>query len=219
MPNESWYTIVNLSLPATSVAWLLAVLFTGVIIILQLEKKSLDAYLNVIFIFFFVWKFSFVVTNWQDVIRYPLSLIYYNGGVVGVILAIVASVSYAIWQIHKEKSAVFVRQWVFFCLISYSSYEFFYALLNDMTLAEQIALVLISVVFGIVIVVTYKQKMEGWLFLSVLVSIGYMVFSIVIEPLGWQQPKLLLPLSVCLLIGYFNKFKKWSGKNEDEVDF
>lgn len=52
----------------------------------QFSEKWAGVYGDAVFTFIVVWKFSIIVTDFKAVIAQPFSLLYFNGGTMGVLL-------------------------------------------------------------------------------------------------------------------------------------
>lgn len=66
------------------------------------SKVLTDKVTNTFLVGFVTWKLSYVFINPQNVIQAPTSLLYFNGGLIGIILGIVFSITYLTYIIKKE---------------------------------------------------------------------------------------------------------------------
>ncbi|WP_170008343.1 hypothetical protein [Bacillus fonticola] len=127
----SYITLWTITVPASLVTGLLAVLGTGLILSRHSKKTySLDPLWDTVFWHVLIWKGSYVIMYWETVVSSPLSVLYFDGGLTGAILATVVSVALLFWK-HTEqgKLSVYIRaylgvftlyQWVEFILDGYS---------------------------------------------------------------------------------------------------
>lgn len=83
---------------SASLAWLLRRL--------GLDRKLGDKYTSAFIIGFFVWKASLFLFDPRSVIANPLSLLYFDGGDYGILLAGATALAYVAFRIYKERSPV-----------------------------------------------------------------------------------------------------------------
>lgn len=181
-----WYTIFNLSLPATSLAVLGAMSMTILFLFILKRRKWIDSFLNYFVLFILVWKFSYIITNWQDVMDYPLSMLYFDGGTFGIALAAIILFIYSVLRVKSEKDTI--QQQSFYWLSMYSSSQFLYALLNDGVLWLTILMVVFNL--AILILILWQRSFEKMDRFALRMTLIYLLFTLLVEPLGFQQSKL-----------------------------
>lgn len=186
MQNNMWYTIFNLSLPATSLAVLGAMSMTILFLFILKRRKWIDSFLNYFVLFILVWKFSYIITNWQDVMDYPLSMLYFDGGTFGIALAAIILFIYSVLRVKSEKDTI--QQQSFYWLSMYSSSQFLYALLNDGVLWLTILMVVFN--WAILILILWQRSFEKMDRFALRMTLIYLLFTLLVEPLGFQQSKL-----------------------------
>lgn len=186
MQNNMWYTIFNLSLPATSLAVLGAMSMTILFLFILKRRKWMDSFLNYFVLFILVWKFSYIITNWQDVMDYPLSMLYFDGGTFGIALAAIILFIYSVLRVKSEKDTI--QQQSFYWLSMYSSSQFLYALLNDGVLWLTILMVFFNL--AIIILILWQRSFEKMDRFALRMTLIYLLFTLLVEPLGFQQSKL-----------------------------
>lgn len=72
----------------------------------NVEGSIGDKFVTALILGFFIWKFSLIIFDPVSVIQYPMSLIFFNGGEMGIWLAIVISIIFLWMRSRKEKSAI-----------------------------------------------------------------------------------------------------------------
>lgn len=199
MQNNMWYTIFNLSLPATSLAVLGAMSITILFLFILKRRKWIDSFLNYFVLFILVWKFSYVLTNWQEVMNYPLSIIYFDGGTFGIALAAIILFIYSVLRVKSEKDTI--QQQSFYWLSMYSSSQFLYALLNDGVLWLTILIVFFNLV--ILILILWQRSFEKMDRFALRMTLIYLLFTLLVEPLGFQQPKLWMILTFIVYTAWY----------------
>ena len=193
MINTEWYSIRTLTLPATAVALLITFFIVWLILRLQFSKKWSELYSDAIFTFIIVWKLSLLVTDFKTVVNNPITLLYFNGGTMGVLLgAIVASLQ--IWRkrqsLQLEEQEMIAGSWAI--ILTQSIYQMLAVLFNDNNISsEVITLAVLSVVTLVILwrLVAVKQAL-------ILYTISYLIVAI-FQTLGIGQTA--VAVSVILL--------------------
>ncbi|MGE7910967.1 hypothetical protein [Lysinibacillus xylanilyticus] len=194
MNNTEWYSIRALTLPATSVALLVAFFIVWLVLRVQFPKKWAGVYGDAAFTFIVVWKFSIIVTDFKAVIAQPFALLYFNGGTIGVFLGVMA-VSLQLWwkrqKIQFDASGIAAYSWAI--ILTQSIYQWLVVLLNDnQTTSEVITLLVLSTltVFILWRITTINRAL-------ILYTIGLIIVAL-FQPHGLWQPA--VGVSVILLI-------------------
>ncbi|WP_079507254.1 hypothetical protein [Mesobacillus jeotgali] len=98
----NYITIGRFTLPADLLA-AFAAIFIGALIYRSREKKSIgDWYWNSFFLYIAIYKLSYAVFNFKMFLDTPFSLLYFNGGTEGQILAF-AGIAIYLFMISKKK--------------------------------------------------------------------------------------------------------------------
>jgi hypothetical protein len=108
----NYITIGRFTLPADLLAAFLAI-FIGALIYRSREKKSIgDWYWNSFFIYIAIYKLSYAVFNFKMFLDTPLSLLYFNGGTEGQILAFAGIAIYLFMNSKKKDNMVNVKEFL-----------------------------------------------------------------------------------------------------------
>ena len=182
--NTEWFSIRALTLPATAVALLAAFFIVWLVLRIQFPKIWSGVYGDAIFTFILVWKFSLLITDFPSVISQPLTLLYFNGGTVGVLLGAVAVLCQFWWkrqQLQFTTAGVLASGWAI--ILTQSIYQWFVVLLNDNPLqSELITLVVLSV---LTIFILWKvAEMNKALLVY---TVGFVIVA-ALQPQGLWQP-------------------------------
>ena len=122
----NYITIGQLSIPITWLAFILAILYS------DFRNKQVDRFTNkmieqLLWVYLIIWKFSYLLFSWNNFIKAPLSLLYFDGGRYGHLLAlIIMSIVLYRKKAHLEWPALWAywaRFLVVFNIISYGFYE------------------------------------------------------------------------------------------------
>ncbi|MBD8519655.1 hypothetical protein [Lysinibacillus fusiformis] len=197
MINTNWYSIRALTLPATAIALLITFFIVWLILRLQFSKKWSEAYSDAAFTFILVWKFSLLVTDFKSVVAQPISLLYFNGGTVGVFLGAIAA-SLQVWRKRYKLSLqghhIIAYSWAI--ILTQSIYQWLVVLFNDnSTTSEVITLMVLSV-----LTVFILWKMQGGVKRGlILYTAGLIIVAAFFQPLGiWQTAIGMSLLLLCL---------------------
>ncbi|RSD25018.1 hypothetical protein [Mesobacillus subterraneus] len=108
----NYLTIGRFTLPADLLAGFAAI-FIGALLYRLKEKKSIDDwYWNSFFIYIAIYKLSYAVFNFKMFLDTPFSLLYFNGGTEGQILAYVGIALYLFWVARKKDSNINTNEYL-----------------------------------------------------------------------------------------------------------
>lgn len=194
MINSEWFSIRALTLPATAIALLVSFVIVWLVLRVQFPKIWSGVYGDAIFTFILVWKFSVIITDFQSVIAQPLTLLYFNGGTVGVLLGTTAILLQLWWkrrQLPFDTTGVTASGWAI--ILTQSIYQWFVVLLNDNPLhSEVITLVVLSV---LTILILWKVTATN---IALLIYTAGYISVATLQPYGFWQPA--VGVSILLLI-------------------
>jgi hypothetical protein len=102
----NYITFGRFTLPADLLA-AFAAIFIGALIYRLKEQKSIDDwYWNSFFLYIAIYKLSYALFNFKMFIDTPLSLLYFNGGTKGQIIAFAGIALYLLWIARKKGSSI-----------------------------------------------------------------------------------------------------------------
>ncbi|XRD25670.1 hypothetical protein AABM34_03565 [Lysinibacillus fusiformis] len=184
MINTNWYSIQALTLPATAIALLITFFIVWLILRLQFSKKWSEAYSDAAFTFILVWKFSLLVTDFKSVVAQPISLLYFNGGTVGVFLGAIAA-SLQVWRKRRQLSLqgyhhIMAYSWAI--ILTQSIYQWLVVLFNDNSTTSEVTTLMVLSVLTIFIL----WKMQGVKRGLILYTAGVIIVAF-FQPLGIEQ--------------------------------
>lgn len=193
--NTEWYSIRALTLPATAVALLITFFIVWLILRVQFSKKWSEVYADAIFTFLIVWKLSLLVTDFKVVVNNPMSLLYFNGGTIGVYLGVIV-VSLQIWRkrhnLQFEKQDIIPCSWAI--ILTQSIYQMIVVLLNDNTTSSEIITLVVLSVLTIIILWKLAAMKQALL----LYTVGYLIVAL-FQTLGiWQTTVGVSVVLLCL---------------------
>ncbi|AVK82836.1 hypothetical protein C3943_04310 [Lysinibacillus sp. B2A1] len=194
MINTEWFSIRTLTLPATAVALLMAFVIVWLVLRMQFPKKWSGVYGDVILTFILVWKFSVIVTDTKTVIAQPFALLYFNGGTIGLFLAVIAVSFQLLWKKQKiqfDVTGASAYSWAI--ILTQSIYQWLVVLLNDNPTNSEI--ITLTVLSALTILILWKVSTINY---ALLVYTSGLIIVANFQPLGLWQPA--VGISVILLI-------------------
>lgn len=187
-----YFQMINLTVPSTWVALLLSFLVTYLIIRVKYGKGAAHLIGDSIFYFLIVWKFSVIVTDFKTILQFPLSILYFNGGTIGVYLGIVA-VILNLFVIHRKKQTLHSEKFslIIGTILTLSMYQLFMALLNEGALFIRLATIIVFAIFVLSLVIFTKQFQtmpKEFILLAVVVHL----FISALQPAGLFQTSTMI---------------------------
>jgi hypothetical protein len=160
----NYITIGRFTLPADLLA-AFAAIFLGAMVYWLKERKSIgDWYWNSFFIYIAIYKLSYAIFNFSMFIDTPLSLVYFNGGTGGQILAFTGIAFYLFISSRKKENSISKHELLPAYFSFFMLYEIaLFALSHDITAAAVQA-----VIFAGFLAVYFKDirhEQSGILFL------------------------------------------------------
>lgn len=192
MKITDWYVIVSLTMPSTWVAVLLALLVSSITLLIQFNKQVASHFLDAAIAFILLWKFSVILTDFSAVVQEPFSLLYFNGGYLGIGMGTIG----ALVSLIRAKVSISTIQLMVVYTVSY--YLFFMIVLNSNPISiEMGTLVTLVIVFVLL-----------WKVATVrLVAVGLLFFIAYFQPLGVFQTYTVWMFSVLLVLYSYQIFR------------
>ncbi|MGM9965863.1 hypothetical protein CW357_03475 [Rummeliibacillus sp. TYF005] len=194
MEITEWYTIKALSLPSSWIAFLSSMLIVGLLLWKVYRKEVASIYADAVLTLILVWKFSVIVTDFSIVIKHPLTILYFNGGMIGFVIGMLFMLA-TLWKklrsrgiLEEDLQALFLSS-----ILCQSFYQIMMAILNDAFLWQK-GLTIIS--FSCWIVIAFWKRNEGIIWhrqLLILFFFSHMLIAS-LQPLGIWQLSVLVTL-------------------------
>lgn len=204
MPVTEWFIIKSLTIPSSWLAVFLAILITGIIVWRKFGKESEEWFSDKAILFLLVWKFSVVITDFAMIIDSPLSILYFNGGSVGVYLGLSAALLKLLWQFRKKNWPESELVSLLFSMVMLQSlYQLFMVLLNDSVLWVKIVTI---VLFAGLATLTWMKLAvsHAWQIQIFILFLFTHIFVALIQPQGILQTPLFVTLLfvICGFVAY-----------------
>jgi len=145
-----YFTIAKFALPSSWVALIIALIAAYLIMRFKYGKRISEVFSDALFYFILVWKFSYILTDFTSVIKLPLSIIYFHGGLVGFYLGLLAACTRVIIVKKKKGFTKTDHLALFTGVVSVQVvYQIMMVLLNEGELIAQIVTVIGFTLFGL----------------------------------------------------------------------
>lgn len=199
MNVTNFFIIVNTTVPSAWIALVVAFVVAYFAIRLRFGKQVSGVMADSIFYFIIVWKFSVIVTDFQNVIKAPLSILYFNGGRIGFYLGLLAIIITILVELKRKNLNKLDLTTLFIGVITIQAvYQIMMALLNDGSLVAKVMTVLIFSAFTL-LVWGSVQKFEKTPIQLAMLFVAVHIFAASFQPLGIFS----LPVITTLLISLF----------------
>lgn len=201
-----YFTIGSLSVPSSWIALIVAFVVAYSAVRVRYGKKYAEALSDAFFYLIIVWKLSVVITDFSSVIRSPLSLIYFDGGLVGFYLGLAFIAGKVLLDGKKGRlTAEGIRVLLMGAVVVQAVFQVMMVLLNEGQLIVQVVTVAAFTLFALF----YWIKGDGTvLFIGLFMAVH--VFVVVWQPAGLVGT----PFITTLLIGLFFIVLDWRNKCE-----
>ena len=200
----TYVPIFHLTVPAVWIAVLLGAAAASLIMRFVLRNKTGEWYGNAITLYILVWKFSYILFNFDYFIDMPLSILYFNGGLYGHLLGLALVIGYLV--LAQKKHADLARQAPFAWLLFFLSYQTILQSLenNGMEAVLHASLLVVSIL-AIRLLVKRADVPTG-LLLVLLFTFELLISSLFAPLLSWQNATVLLLAAVT--IAMYMRFEK-----------
>lgn len=194
-----YFLIGKVSIASSWIALILSFIVAYGVLRIKYGKSSANLLGDAIFYFIIVWKLSVLITDFKTVLQFPLSIIYFNGGTVGVFLGIsAAAIKIYVEMLYKGLSHGRFISLLLGIMMIQSIYQIFIALFNEGPLLVRLVTVISFSAFILTILLFINQLGEIPLQL-ILLMIGVHLFISALQPAGFLQT----PMFVALGVGAF----------------
>lgn len=145
-------------MPLTWIAFLGASIITVLCLRWIFGKETSNLFSDYLFTFILVWKFSVILTDFKVLLQSPWTLLYFNGGSIGVICGFIAVILHIVYHRYRKKIEMQQLYTLSIGLIQLQS--FIRIILVTMQDETMIARVVTYLGFGIIIFLTVRFKNE-----------------------------------------------------------
>lgn len=118
----NYFQIGNLSAPTVWIAAVSALLIASILNRVFTGIKTSDWFWNGFFLYFLIWKLSYIVFHLKMFLDMPLSIVYFNGGLNGHIMGLVVLSVYLVMFAFKKSPSIYKESYRLF-LLYFMCYE------------------------------------------------------------------------------------------------
>ena len=136
------YQIGNITMPAVWIATLITLAVSAVVWRVIRGEKIGEWYWSAFTLYFLVWKASYILFNFDEFLDFPMSVLYFNGGASGHILALAALSAY-LWMFAKKHLGLY-RDALPILLLFFGGFEAALAILEQQFAASVLQTILFS---------------------------------------------------------------------------
>ncbi|MBM7622059.1 hypothetical protein JOC95_003969 [Bacillus tianshenii] len=178
----TYYTIGNVTFPAIWLATVLAMIGTALLNRIFSRRSTDDWYWNAFLIYLSVWKLSYIIFQYNMFYHTPFSILYFNGGVKGHVLAL-ASVTLYLMKVFKKDTTSIGTDSVRLFLLFFFTYHLLISYMESELSEMNTYIIMLSVFLSIVAIMRKKivpetQILIFFIFLELLLrSIFQSIFS------------------------------------------
>ena len=184
MNVTNFIIIGNTTVPSTWIALVVAFIVAYFAIRLRFGKRISGVMADLIFYFVIVWKLSVILTDFENVIKAPLSILYFNGGRIGFYLGLLAIIITILVELKRKTLHKFDLMTLLIGAITIQAvYQIMMALLNDGSLVSEIMTVLIFSTFTILVWGSMKKFKKTPSQLAMLFAAVH-IFAASFQPVG-----------------------------------
>ncbi|RAL21473.1 hypothetical protein [Thermoflavimicrobium daqui] len=194
----TYFQLGSLSIPATWLAVSIALLTASFMYRVLTGTKVGEWYWNSFILYFFVWKLSYILFHFNLFVNMPLSILYFNGGTKGHIVALITLSLYLLFIAVKKNSSIYEESTCLF-LLYLIGYEVIFHLLEKNGLEAAIHLILFTCYL---LLFTSLKKKKGllsyqmfllWILLELLIiSYFHTIFSMEAFTFIWAGVTVLI---------------------------
>ncbi|MDS9470344.1 hypothetical protein [Sporosarcina pasteurii] len=201
-----YFLIGNMSVPSTWIATVLAFFIAYGAVRLKYGKQPSLLLADAIFNFVIVWKLSVIVTDWKTVIQFPLSILYFNGGKIGVFLGLLAASITVVVEMKKgQLKRETIMGLLFGSILIQSSYQILMAVLNDGPIFTWLLTVSIIGAF-VLFILFFMDRFKDLLNQIIFLFISVHLFVGVLQPGGLFQTPVIATVYTGIFLSVMLKF-------------
>lgn len=186
----SYVPILHLTVPAVWISILLAAAAVSLLMRAAIGHKPGEWYWNALALYILTWKLSYIVFNLQHFLDMPLSILYFNGGLYGHLLAIALLIGYL--AVAQRNHAAVAEQaataWLLFFLAYQSILHYFEA--EFVQAALQTALFAAAIVA--IRMLGKRPDVPNGLLLAAFFTVELLILSVFGPLVTWQNATLIV---------------------------
>ena len=197
------FIIGNATVPSSWIALVLAFIISYLAIRFRYGKRISGVLADSLFYFVLVWKLSVILTDFNNVIKTPLSIIYFNGGLIGFYLGLLAGMVTIVLELKKNGLHMFDKQALFLGFITIQSiYQLLMVLMNEGPKTAELVTSLMFTLIAIFIWISITKIENAIIQLALLFAAGHL-FTSLFQPSSYVNNAFFTTLLVTVFIIIF----------------
>ncbi|KXH79747.1 hypothetical protein [Sporosarcina sp. HYO08] len=184
MTVTRYYIIGNLSVSSSWIALIAAFIFAYIAVRIRYGRKLAAVVSDMFFYLIIIWKLSVIITNFSSVIRSPLAIIYFHGGMVGFSLGLLVVIGKTLYHILKgQLQDDGLLALLTGAVLAQAFYQMMMVFLNDGGLVASVMTILL---FGGFAVFFWRFSNQGgvWPFQLTMLLMAVHIFAAAFQPEG-----------------------------------
>ncbi|WP_153720639.1 hypothetical protein [Sporosarcina cascadiensis] len=217
MPVTQYYPIGSITVPSSWIAVIAGFVMTYLFIRIYFGKAAGERIGNILFNLVIIWKLSVILTDFSTVIHYPLSILYFHGGTVGWILAILITGLLTLRQNKREKWQ-YEEQWsLLLAFVSWQAvYQIVMVFLNEGSLLIKSMTIILFALLWVFVFWIYKKRTNTVSDISIIwIALHLMVSAL--QPGVFISLPLITSISGGVLLVLVQQFAGKSLHREEEL--
>lgn len=198
MPVTNYYHIASVTIPSTWIALIVACAAAYIGMRMKFGKNHAERFGDAVFSVIIIWKLSVIITHFNTVIHAPISIVYFNGGLVGFCLGL-AFVAFR-FALDMQKGQIDRNGLVVLFAGAVAAFAIFQVMMTVLNSGSIFVKLMTVIVFLGVAIIVWRSagREDGQLVqLALLVMAGH-TFVAAVQPKGIFQPAHLVTLAVSL---------------------
>ena len=218
MSVTDYYIIGNLTVPSSWIALIIAFVVAYGAVRIRFGKKNAELLSDAFFYLIIVWKLSVIILDFSSVIRSPLSIFYFHGGMVGYFLGIAVSGGKFLWDQKKGRTGPSASLALLTgAVLAQSVYQVGMVLLNEGEWVAQGTTIIGFIVFAVFFWMN-SVKSSNWQVQLIVLFMAVHVFVASIQPGSLFST----PLVTTIIIGIyfailFSKESRIESRTEEQL--
>lgn len=194
----SYVPILHLTIPAIWVSVILAFIAASLLQRFVSGSKPGDWYWNAVTLYILTWKLSYILFNFDHFINMPLSLLYFNGGLPGHLLAVSLVMGYLL--VARKKHHELAGQSVFSVLLFFIAYQVILAIFENQPVEALSHTVLLAASIVSVRLMKRREDVPHGLVIALLFMFELLILSAFGPLFTWQNATVVALASLTLTL-------------------
>lgn len=186
----SYVPILHLTVPAVWVSVLMAAAAASLLMRAATGRKLGEWFWNALALYILAWKLSYIIFNLQHFLDMPLSILYFNGGLYGHLLALALLLAYLAFM--RRKHAALAEQAANAWLLFFLAYQTILQLFEGQLMQALLQASLLAAAVLSIRLLAKRPDVPDSLLLAAFFTVELLILSAFGPLLTWQNATLLV---------------------------